>query len=81
MKKKISTNNLINNLILNKHTCYEVSLNNGIFNATHFLRFGGKKIHDIGIDSKLCVWNKEEFSKMYPKAKWLIDQIVNPVNY
>ena len=46
------------------------------FRATHMLVFGGKKIFDTGIDSQETKWSPEEFVEFYPKAYWLIEQIV-----
>jgi len=76
-RTKISTYSLVRLLTADKNVVFEASLNNGVFNATHFLRFGGRKIYDIGIDSQQNVWNVSEFVEWYPKAMWLIDQIVH----
>ena len=74
---KISTNSLVRLLTADKNVDFEVSLNNGVFNATHFLRFGGRKIYDIGIDSQQSLWNISEFTAWYNEANWLVDQIVH----
>ena len=74
--KKIPTCELIELMIANKNKFFEISLNNGIFNATHFVRFGGRKLYDTGIDSIEVKWNPDEFQKFYSKAKWVINQVV-----
>ncbi len=73
---KLSTNEIIKLVTKNKNNVYEISLNNGIFNATHFLSYGGKKIYDTGIDSKVTKWFPNEFISFYPRAFWIIDQII-----
>lgn len=73
---KISTNEIIKLVTRNKNKVYEISLNNGVFNATHFLSYGGKKIYDIGIDSKEIKWFPNEFISFYSRAFWIIDQII-----
>ena len=78
LREKITTEHLVVLLVENKNVDFEVSLNNGVFNATHFFRYGGKRIYDIGIDSHLVTWNKNDFVKWYSNSKWLIDQIVIP---
>lgn len=75
-KKKISTNELILLLKSNKRKFIEASLNDGIFNATHFIWFGGKMIYDMGIDSNEVKWNISSFQNWYQSAYWRIDQIV-----
>jgi len=71
---KIKTTPLV--ALLRKGRVIEASLNNGIFNATHFLRFGGRKIFDYGIDSSAMSWKPQEFVDFYSRAVWRIDQIV-----
>lgn len=71
----ISTAELFNLLLKNK--IVEASLNDGILNATHFIRFGGRKIFDMGIDSKEISWKKFEFLRYYENTYWKIDQIIN----
>jgi len=73
--KKVNTKELLEIMInLQNHTI-EASLNNGTFNATHFLRFGGRKVYDCGIDSADISWNIDEFLRHYPQAFWKIEQI------
>lgn len=64
-------------LLLSKrnHTI-EACLNDGTFNATHFLRFGGRKVFDFGIDSVEVLWDIESFLAFYSQAYWRVDQIV-----
>ncbi len=71
----IQTTELVKLLYYNKFI--EASLNDGIFNATHFIRFGGRKIFDTGIDSREVSWNEAEFVSFYEKSFWKIDQILN----
>lgn len=73
---KKSSQDLIQLLLLFKGRTIEASLNNGIFNATHFLNYGGKKIFDCGIDDAPMSWYPQEFLAFYPKSIWGIDQIV-----
>lgn len=64
-------------MLVNRRGCIiEASLNNGIFNATHFLRWGGRKIFDCGIDSRDISWSLEDFRTFYENAHWRIDQVV-----
>lgn len=63
--------------LLHKNKFVEASLNDGIFNATHFIRFGGRKIFDTGIDSQEVSWKEVEFLSFYEKSFWKIDQILN----
>ena len=73
---KISTIELIKLVTENNDKVYEVSLNNGFFNATHFLSFGGRKIFDIGIDSQEITWFPDDFISFYYQAYWIVDQVV-----
>jgi len=75
-KEMISTQDLINQMVNKKDWYFEASLNDGYFNATHFLCFRGKRIYDTGIDSQDVKWKIGEFLELYPLAKWKIDQIV-----
>lgn len=64
-------------LTLVKNSNYvEASLNDGIFNATHLIRFGGRKFFDTGIDSKEVSWKENDFLNFYTLANWKIDQII-----
>ena len=63
-------------LIVKKNKYVEASLNNGIFNATHFIRFGGRKYFVTGIDSKEKSWKETEFIEYYNNVIWKIDQII-----
>jgi len=74
--RKISTRNMVGILSARRTRWLEASLNNGTFNATHFLRFGGRKIFDCGIDSEEVSWDIESFLAFYSQAYWRIDQIV-----
>lgn len=74
--EKISTSRLIKLVTANIDRVFEVSLNDGIFNATHFLSFGGRKLYDTGIDSQEMTWLPDEFVSFYRDAFWKIDQIV-----
>lgn len=71
----IPTAELIELLLRNKFV--EASLNDGIFNATHFIRFGGRKIFDTGIDSQEISWSINDFVSYYENTYWKIDQIIN----
>lgn len=55
----------------------EASLNNGFLNATHLVRFGGRKYFDTGIDSQEISWTEKEFLSFYEKSFWKIDQIIS----
>lgn len=70
----IPTKEMVKLLHTNRYV--EASLNNGMFNATHLVRFGGRKIFDIGIDSQEVSWKVEEFVSFYEMSFWKIDQIV-----
>lgn len=76
MEMKIATDRLLELLMQDHGRFVEASLNDGIFNATHFLRFGGRKVFDTGIDSVTVSWKKSDFLFHYSQAKWKIDQIV-----
>lgn len=71
----IPTTELVKLLCNNKFV--EASLNDGIFNATHFIRFGGRKIFDTGIDSQEISWSINDFVSYYENTFWKIDQIIN----
>ena len=73
---KVSTTELILILIASKAKTIEASLNNSAVNATHFLRFGGRKIFDCGIDSRSVSRDVEKFLSFYSQAYWRVDQIV-----
>ncbi|MBN1218530.1 MAG: hypothetical protein JXM69_06370 [Anaerolineae bacterium] len=73
---KIPTSQLVEFLIQHKGKFVEASMSNGIFKATHILRFGGRKIFDTGIDSQEVTWTPQEFIDFYPKAYWMIEQVV-----
>jgi hypothetical protein len=73
---KISTPQLIDRMFKQKNHVFEASLNNGFFNAMHFLRWGGRKIFDCGIDSADISWAPNEFNAFYEQAFWQIDQII-----
>ncbi len=73
---KLSTKELMATLITNRDRVIEASLNDGVFNATHVLRYGGRKIFDCGIDSEVISWRPKDFLDFYPSAFWLIDQVV-----
>lgn len=75
--KKVSTKQLLNRLKKNKGKFFEVALSNGIFRATHILYWRGKMLYDTGIDSQDIKWTREDFINWYPKAYWLIDQVVS----
>lgn len=73
---KIPTKQLLELIAKEKHRVIEASLNNGIFNATHFLWFRRNTIWDSGIDGATTPWKPDEFLALYSKAFWKIDQIV-----
>lgn len=73
---KVPTKQLLDLIIKEKHRVVEASLNNGAFNATHFLWFQRNNIWDSGIDGATTSWKPNEFLALYPKAYWKIDQIV-----
>lgn len=73
---KIHTLDLVDLLKLNKKKQIEVSIKNHFLSATHFLSFGGKKIYDVGIDSKQSIWEIKEFIEHYKNTYWNIDQIL-----
>ncbi len=73
---KLTTEELVRRITQSKNVIFEASLCLGMFRATHFLRFGGKKLFDIGIDSKQITWLHSKFVKFYNKSYWIIDQIV-----
>ncbi|MBI3787902.1 MAG: hypothetical protein HY276_06555 [Ignavibacteriales bacterium] len=73
---KIPTKQLLELIAKEKHRVIEASLNNGTFNATHFLSFRQGKIVDTGIDSATAHWKPDDFLAFYPTAYWKIDQIV-----
>lgn len=73
---KIPTRQLLDLLIKENHRVIEASLNNGTFNATHFLSFRQNNIWDSGIDGAATPWKPDEFLAIYPEAHWKIDQIV-----
>jgi hypothetical protein len=75
---QINTIELIEQLKRLEGYFVEASLNDGLLNATHILRFGGRKIFDIGIDSRESTWKPEEFADFYPRANWRLDQIIHP---
>lgn len=74
--RKIHTLELLDLLRSEANHTIEASLNNGRFNATHFLRFGVRKLFDCGIDSAEVSWNVKDFLAFYSKASWRVDQIV-----
>jgi hypothetical protein len=74
---KISTKLLLTQLEKNKGKVFEVSLNNGFFNATHFLSWGGKLLYDTGIDSQEIKWIRKDFLNWYSEAYWVIEQIIS----
>lgn len=75
MEYKIDTKELIKLVKESKYV--EASLNNGLFNATHLISFGGRKLFDTGVDSQEVSWFEKEFLSFYIYAKWKIDQIIN----
>ena len=54
----------------------EASLNNGFLNATHLLRYGGRKYYDTGIDSQETSWSACEFINFYKESYWKIDKVI-----
>lgn len=73
---KIRTVELIEQLKRLEGHFVEASLNDGLINATHVFRFGGRKIFDIGVDSRESTWKPKEFAEFYQRASWKIDQII-----
>ena len=73
---KIQTTELLDLLVANKGRVIEVSFNNGFFNFTHFVGFGGRVISDTGIDSREVSWTPRKFLEFYQNRLWFIDQVV-----
>ena len=75
-ENKIHTKQLLALVMERRNRVVEASLNDGTFNVTHFLRFGGRRIFDCGIDITIVAWKHEEVTTFYSWAFWQIDQIV-----
>jgi hypothetical protein len=73
---KVSTNELINLLKLNRGKVFEVSISNGFLKATHLIYWGGKILYDTGIDSIEIKWKADEFLENYILSYWEIEQVV-----
>lgn len=73
---KIRTVELIEQLRRLQGHFVEASISDGLINATHILRFGGRKIFDIGVDSRESTWKPDEFAALYPRAFWEVEQII-----
>ena len=73
---KVSTFELLSFLLGDTTKTIEASLSSGRFSATHFLRFGGRKLFDCGIDSAEVSWDIKDFMAFYSGAYWKLDQVV-----
>jgi AAA15 family ATPase/GTPase len=75
-RRKVSTFELVSLLLTGTTTTVEASLNNGKFNATHFIHLHKRRIIDCGIDSRDVIWTIKNFISYYRNAYWKLDQIL-----
>lgn len=72
---KLSTAVVISLILDGKTKWIEVSLNNGVFNATHLLFNGKHRLIDVGTDSSEVRWKPRDFLNFYRDARWKVDQM------
>lgn len=54
---KMPTKDLVEKIVANKGKYFEAGMDNGLFCATRFLCFGGRKIYDTGTIAKISHGN------------------------
>ena len=72
---KISTKELIELLKKESTAMIEASLNNGLFNSTHYIYWDDELIHDEGCDDEEYSCTEEQWLNYYPNALWIVNQI------
>ncbi len=75
LSQKFTTAELVSLLLDGNTRWLEVSLNDGVFNATHLILPRKNKLIDCGIDSRDVTWDPNDFIKFYKYAYWKVDQI------